>query len=283
MQYDYTREALYHPENKPAFEGLSPDLAFDPTEHGFSAINGWWLSNTSHLAYLDEPPLRAALNKVGLELVEFYDNNGTQGFLAKSHRYAILAFRGTQPDELRDIIQDVKAFPIDFDGGGKVHSGFKQALDHVWSQIKPRLEALEASGIPVWYTGHSLGAALATLAAARHPPAALFTFGSPRVGDRDFHKNISADVHRAVNGADLVTILPPPGPSYRHIGDLYFLTETAPLSKNPSKSWLRIAKVRAIVRYAARLPWFRKNWVKVRSLADHAIVNYTAGLWKELR
>ena len=283
MKYEYTREALYHAEEKPAFEGMRPGLVFDSAEQGYSPANCWWLSNLAHLAYYDEQPLRAELEKVNLELVDFFDVEGTQGFLAKTSDYAVLAFRGTEPDEFRDTLQDIKIPLVPFDRPGNVHAGFLEALEHVWQQVEPGLQALEASGIPVWITGHSLGAALATLAAARWPPAALFTFGSPRVGDSDFHKGVSSlSIHRAVNCADVVTTVPPAGFGYQHVGDLYFLTETSRMGKNPTKFAMRLARMKAVTRYAARLPWLRRNWVTARSLADHAIVNYSAGLWKEL-
>src|SRR5207245_4725403 len=89
--------------------------------------------------------------------------------------------------------------------------------DAVWDDgIKPALRKLD---FPLFFTGHSLGAALASLAAARcildpdlknSRPESLYTFGSPRVGDKAFGTALQGLFHcRLVNDKDIVTIVPP--------------------------------------------------------------------------
>jgi hypothetical protein len=59
-------------------------------------------------------------------------------------------------------------------------------------------------------TGHSLGAALATLAAVDTTPARLVTFGSPRVGDEAFRALFAGlEVRRFVDCCDVVSRVPP--------------------------------------------------------------------------
>jgi predicted lipase len=68
--------------------------------------------------------------------------------------------------------------------------------------------------------GHSLGAALATLAADRLPDVqGLYTFGSPRVGDKGFQAHFRVKAYRLVNGKDIVPTVPGEGP-FRHVGEL---------------------------------------------------------------
>ena len=75
----------------------------------------------------------------------------------------------------------------------------------------------------IWMTGHSLGAALATLAADRYGNVqGVYTFGSPRVGDGAFKKNFEVEAYRIVNNKDIVTRVPPPG-RYKHVGDIKFI------------------------------------------------------------
>ena len=125
-------------------------------------------------------------------------------------------FRGT--NDLRNWLSNLNALPERWPVGGKVHQGFVDVLDKVWAEVEA---AVAAWGGPVVYTGHSLGAALATLAASRRAPAALYSFGSPRVGDEAFGRTLDhVPVHRVVNSEDVVATVPPSIGSveFRHVG-----------------------------------------------------------------
>ena len=81
----------------------------------------------------------------------------------------------------------------------------------------------------VVFTGHSLGGALAAFRADRagHPVAAIYTYGQPRVGHRDFSRAYSERLedrtYRAINHVDLVTRVPLLLQGYRHVGSrIYF-------------------------------------------------------------
>jgi len=58
------------------------------------------------------------------------------------------------------------------------------------------------------FTGHSLGGALAMLAASYWPPEQVHTFGCPRVGNSGFVKTVLCKVHRYENWDDPVPYLP---------------------------------------------------------------------------
>src|SRR6185436_15370710 len=112
---------------------------------------------------------------------------------------------------------------------GLVHAGFRNALERVWTPLVEKLTPLAGSR-SVWFSGHSLGAALATLAADRFPATAgVCTLGSPRVGDRAFaaafDARFGARALRYVNDSDVVTHVPPPLPlPYAHVGELRQIT-----------------------------------------------------------
>lgn len=283
MQYEYSRKVLHHPETKPVFIGVDHMPAFDDQAAGFSLVNAWWCSNMSHLAYSEKPEVEQALAKVGFQLVEFFSGNSTQGFLAINDHTAILSFRGTESDEIEDIIADARLFLHPFTEGGRVHKGFLQALDEVWEQVASSLEALEGH-IRLWYTGHSLGAVLATLSAARRKPDGLVTFGSPLLGNEAFTKLLQGvPVHRFVNCTDIVATVPPVAFGYEHVGRPFFLTARGKLLIHPSRWTMIRHKVSGELGYAARFPWFRPGMVKVRSFVDHAILNYTEGIRRALK
>src|SRR5205085_2652406 len=133
-----------------------------------------------------------------------------------------------------DLLSDFDFPPVNWEGEGKVHKGIKRQLDSVWDAVKEELDKLD---VPVFYTGHSLGGALATLAVARRllekdlpqrckPPAALYTFGSPRTGTTGFmHAFPDGFLHcRVVNDRDIVPTVPPRQilevfqPDFHHVG-----------------------------------------------------------------
>jgi triacylglycerol lipase len=194
--------------------------AFDPVASTFSFVNAWWLAEAALLSYwpADEATNRfLAAADLQSELV---DREGTQCYVASNGAFAIVAFRGTQPEQRADVWTDFEFIPTKWPGGGNVHEGFQEGLNVVWDDVT---QALTQSGAAkVWFTGHSLGAALATLAADRFgQPAGLYTFGSPRLGDGKFtaafNGRHATRSFRYVNNHDVVTHVPPTIFNFRHV------------------------------------------------------------------
>ena len=158
-------------------------------------------------------------------------------------RYAVLAFRGTETRPT-DVLTDLKFRRITMDPGvvphaGTVHRGFAAAFTSVAPLLYATLNTLfppkDGGGgyQRLFVTGHSLGGALATLAArgiAAHcpgvPAVTVYTFGSPMVGSDAFGVDYDAsipDTYRCVNDQDLVACLPPPALGYGPVGRTHFL------------------------------------------------------------
>ncbi len=205
---------------------------FSPDAVGYCPANAWWLCELSRLVYRRGPeeaafdgclPTRqAVLFEVGLREWAFFNHGGAQAALVISdgqHHppFCALVFRGTQ-GRIPNWLTNLDAAPVPWRATAKVHRGFKRLFDGIWPHIAPLLSVID---IPLYYTGHSLGGALATLAAAVHPPDALYTFGSPRVGNAAFARGLDGvPVYRVRTASDIVTTIPPAGPpfGYCHVG-----------------------------------------------------------------
>lgn len=129
-----------------------------------------------------------------------------------------VAFRGTEAD-FGDILRDVRAVPWYDRDLGWCHAGFLKGARAIW----PILAPFTKNHDPTWFTGHSLGGALATLCAAMmvregRAPAGLVTFGCPRVGFSLEGRLAGLPVRRYVHGADCVPSHPWPIWGYRHAG-----------------------------------------------------------------
>ncbi|WP_299494681.1 lipase family protein [uncultured Shewanella sp.] len=164
-----------------------------------------------HLA--ERKLLISELERLRMKLVETFDEGGTQAILVSCPQFLILSFRGTESDSLEDIKTDAKAVTTQCSSGGRVHVGFNQAYEKVEQSLTLALNKIGQKQKPLLITGHSLGGALATIAAKRliHEGgiAACYTFGSPRVGDETWVMSIKTPIYRLVNAADCVTMMPP--------------------------------------------------------------------------
>jgi hypothetical protein len=220
--------------------------------------------------------VEAALRRIGFYVCTFFSAGGTQAFLAcdTANALSVLVFRGTEPKRV-DWWTDLQAWPCAWPEGGRVHEGFAEALGQVWPQLAPQVEAAPGRRI---YTGHSLGAALATLAASRLAPDALYTFGSPRVGDAAFLKTIaSVEAYRYTNCCDLICRVPIALFGYRHHGRSIYLDRWG--AQHPAGEYRGglLDRLRARLSYATRWSW-RRGTLWFRDLADHAPVNYFSAL-----
>src|SRR5215208_4162440 len=110
-------------------------MAFDSRTTSFSTANAQILAQASAVAY-DTPERCAKWAKMAgfTGAFDFFDKLDTQGCVAESGEAIVVAFRGTHPDRPMDWFVDFRATcdPWDHKDGGKVHSGFYNALRKVW-------------------------------------------------------------------------------------------------------------------------------------------------------
>jgi Lipase (class 3) len=173
----------------------------------------------------------------------FVARNGTTGDL-------VVAFRGTSetiPDLITDLIAVGASWPLN-DGTvvpDAVHAGFKAAYFNVRSELKDVLAAYiePSSQTRVYFTGHSLGGALATLAALDLTPwlveqgyqrnnVVMYSLEAPRSISLSLY-NVYRDTvphsYAIALPRDPVPHLPPsnPGPNpYTHIPQMVVINES---------------------------------------------------------
>ena len=189
------------------------------------------LAHLSDAAYQGgQNEINAYLQKLGLPPVNavFTGSDDTLAFALITSKEIVLSFRGTEP-------RDWKNWRTDFDADhkawarnpeyGQVHDGFQRALNTVMPAITTWLRDNNPANLPVVTCGHSLGGALAILAAVGLGDAVtqVYTFGQPRVGDRTFAASIDArtfasNYFRFVNDQDIVPHVAPYTLNYGHGG-----------------------------------------------------------------
>ncbi len=303
MNESVSAQDLFEPGNAANFFEIADLPAFAPEVTAeFSRPNALWLAEFSRLIYRQEraenprAPVQetrdAVLARQGWHESTFLNVSSTRAgcFRHSQLGCTVLVFRGTAGFD--DVVTDARLLMHPWSGGGRVHSGIQAALGLAWESVAAELA--RPAG-PVFFTGHSLGAGLATLAAARTlqdsrlpRPAALYTFGSPRVGDADFAAGLAGLLHyRIVNDHDIITHVPPPVsaplfPVYQHSGQMHRLLPGGSMQVSPAdidvtdpRQGARdlLANFRGLIG-GARAP----GTALPQSLMDHAPVNYVARL-----
>lgn len=192
------------------------------------------LAVASELAYLPQADGAAAYHdQLGLD-ARLFSVDHTQAYLAQNDDHVVIAFRGTESpatlDGLKDwLLSDAVNLLVLPEGrmgtdfvaagvGARFHKGFLTALAQVWDPLFEAGSAeLKRKDRPLWVTGHSLGGALAVLAAwllqrkfvAVHQ---VYTYGGPMVGNESAVKAIDqampGKVFRYVGLLDPVPKLP---------------------------------------------------------------------------
>ncbi|MEM9506509.1 MAG: lipase family protein [Cyanobacteria bacterium P01_E01_bin.35] len=306
-----TIEELSPPnKNYQYFENFTKHPFKYKSEH-FQMVNAWWLAESSLLAYAESDFAKEHFSAAGLT-AELFSGKSTQCYVAHNDNFVIVAFRGTQVNDFRDIVRDVyinaKFNLVDSEQGGFVHQGFKEGLNEIWSNLLNHLNQLktEKPERTFWFTGHSLGAALATLAADRYGSVqGLYTFGSPLVGDDAFSNDFSVNTYRFVNNNDFITLIPYRIPlpeislfgislpeifrirRYQHVGQLKYLDSNGHIIDNPNL-WNRLVdswkgQFGQLFHLSGQL---REGWIKeipVDNLTDHAPIYYAIHIWNNYK
>ncbi len=264
---------------------------FNPNTTRYNGENALFLADCAKLAYHNEENIKQAMQEqLNFNNFRFFSGKSTQAFIAGNDKMIIVAFRGTE-GKVQDVLADAKlkpeAGPIGKNGPiGKLHRGFHDGLHEVWDDtstdmnMRQFIKQIQNNKQSIWFCGHSLGAALATIAAAEYvfggndadAVNGIYTIGQPRVGDDEFAEAFDAILgekcFRFVNNNDVVTRLPLPGIilDYTHVGQELYLDRNGKLQDS--------------------IPWWKKFWdrlngvrkdigkIGIDALADHGSKRY---------
>ncbi|MBY8840432.1 lipase family protein [Streptomyces sp. SP2-10] len=217
-------------------------VKIDHRSTDYSLKRAYWLALASDLAYKDEATIEAQTRQWGCDTVRHHQTRftppfplqDTQAYTMASDDVIVTAFRGTEPQQIKDWLSDATTPPRTGPAGtGYVHDGFGEALESIWPDVKNTHAELRTNGQTVWFTGHSLGGALAMLAGARmyleDPRLAadgVYTYGQPRTCDsvlaKAYNKGLKGRMYRFVNNNDVVPQMPP-APPYSHVDALRYI------------------------------------------------------------
>ena len=232
-------------------------------------------SELSMIAYNDPNEAERAVNLIGFPVSIFFDYDGAQGYFFENDRDAVIVCRGTEPHEWNDIHADANVGTVLAETSGRVHRGFKKEADDLWPLIEKHIKVLDKT---LWFTGHSLGAAMATICAYRcyssdecANPTELYTYGSPRVGNKSYVNSLSVKHYRWVNNNDIVARVPPVWMGYRHTGTEMYLNRNGLLRS------LKYGAKR-FDRWHGFLRGLRK--FRIDHFSDHSVHEYVAHILK---
>lgn len=275
---------------------LNPDALGD-------FANAAFLGTAASLAYLPADEGKSEYqSQLGLD-AQLISVDNTQAYIGKNEEHVVVAFRGsespTMVDGLKDwLLTNARNYLVlpegdlgtDFVAAGvgcRFHSGFMSALAEIWDALyEPTKAAVEENDRYLWVTGHSLGGAIALLAAWRLKRKyldvhAVYTFGAPMIGNaataEAFGREFPDRIYRFVDAGDLVPLLP-----------------TVSLTANEYSHCLKempvgavaeaaLAKIQALAQGATdgvlSLTIMEDLWAKLQGAVDaHLMPNYLNGI-----
>lgn len=229
----------------------------------------------ARMAYKTDGEVKEILNEFSMNEHEFIGIDNAEVHVFYNEHDLIVSCRGTEPTALNDVMADLEVIKTVWSsegGTGYVHQGFKHEVDKVYEGIHNYIKK-HGKDKKIWVTGHSLGAAMATLVAAKltedgEQITYVYSFGSPRAGGSEFatwcDKNLKHK--RFVNNNDIVPCVPTAF-RWQHSGECHYIKSSGEVTRLGRWSMERVLdKGLAIVEalFHARLD----------SVSDHSMNDY---------
>ena len=224
----------------------------------------------SRLAYAAPELVERIVYEAGIDQCLFIARDGAEAYVFGNRFDCMIVCRGTEPNQWNDIQADANAWTVASEVG-RVHSGFHSEVDELWPLLEQQIKENQR---PMWFSGHSLGGAMAAVCAVRckispipSNPQAIFSYGAPRVGNRAYSSFLKVKHYRWVNNNDVVARIPPRWLGYRHMGQEIYINRRGRISN--LRSWFQVRD-----RFWGLLASLRM-W-KLDYFSDHSMVEYIA-------
>ncbi len=206
--YLETSETMHFGTNLAEEDAVSNRTRLTEFENGFNTKIALELAKLSAAAYEpfefdDSISLKLQLKNLGFSLLQTFTSpiTGTQAYLAHNGECAVLSFRGTEREPC-DILTDLKV-NLDLELGG--HRGFFEAYNSISAQVQASVTNIGDK--PLYITGHSLGGALATVAALnlkRIGKTQCYTYGAPPICTAVTCSKMKVSVYQIIDAGDIV-------------------------------------------------------------------------------
>jgi len=205
---------------------------------------GWQLSN---VAYCSDSEIQGwnckncRASGIILTNISTLSNKGCRAFVGyeKKDNAIYVSFMGSQ--NIQDWIDNLDFIKIKYPScsGCEVHTGFWKAYKNLAPGIQTTVKNLRQkyNGATLRIFGHSLGAAEAVHCAAdmimtlKFPPEYVYTYGQPRVGEKNFanwYSSVSKNHFRLTHGHDIVPHLPLQSMNFYHTAEEIFYAKNPP-------------------------------------------------------
>ena len=265
----------------------------DPYKTDLDEGTAYWMARLSKSVYKKKkastyPDEDAILRELKVDDQDFISvtgvsKNSAQAMLVEHKEFLCMVFRGT--DESADWLDNINAFSTDalF---GSFHRGFWKSVEDVWGKINKKYEELRKDKKrPLFITGHSLGGAMATIAAARlihedRPFISVYTFGQPRSMNRNaariFNTEAGRRCYRFQNNEDMVTRTPARFMGYSHVGNCLYIDEKGTIHRDPGFWFKFVDTVEGAIDSL-------KDPKLIMGMSDHNMKNYMHAVeeWKQ--
>jgi predicted lipase len=245
-----------------------------------------WLFEFSAVSYYDDLDIiTPQIEDIGFKVKALIDIDNSECLITYNNDTIIVAFTGTEVHEWQDILTDIQFWHSKAEVG-KVHTGFYKAYHKLKFPVYRAILELNKEKLrKIYWTGHSLGGALAVIFASYYKSGVVYTYGQPKVGDWEFshHADKVLDLYRIVNDIDMIPPLPPSILGYTHCGtEVRFHLEP----ESWSFKWIARESYFLVAKFLLQL-LFKYAWISfvisryvVKGILYHTLAAYRKMLWR---